>query len=116
MNCRIFNWLKTLRFIQILKSLPAGPVTSRKKYHRKLKEDQDTTHKHSKIAGSVYIYWLAVARTKIEEFTFNAFITREPLVKGERFTRHEMKTVLNSQTHEWSNQQFQISRAPVSNF
>jgi len=33
-------------------------------------------------------------RTKIGKITLNALRTREPLVKGERFMRHEMRAVL----------------------
>ena len=37
---------------------------------------------------------LAENRAKIHQITFDALRTREPLVKGERFVRHEMRAVL----------------------
>ena len=46
-------------------------------------------------------------RTKIDKITLNALKTREPLVKGERFMRLEMRAVLSDQSgahhgsHPW---------------
>ena len=59
---------------------------------------------------SIWWFWRYVSgviRTKIDKITLNALKTREPLVKGERFMRLEMRAVLTDQhgahhgSHPW---------------